>query len=68
MSRRKRWRGVLQRPMSVPALSAVVAPPEHCSIRQHSDQMMCGACNLVWDVNDSAPPNCPRTGKPVDRA
>lgn len=29
-----------------------------CSALQHSDQMVCDACNLVWDVNDPAPPEC----------
>ncbi len=29
-----------------------------CKARQVSDQMSCGRCGLVWDVNDSDPPKC----------
>lgn len=34
-----------------------------CLARQHSDQMMCEACGLAWDVNDPDPPAC----RKVDR-
>lgn len=33
-----------------------------CQARQYSDQMICGACGLQWDVNDTEPPECPKTG------
>jgi hypothetical protein len=29
-----------------------------CKARQYSDQMLCGTCNLAWDVNDPEPPEC----------
>lgn len=29
-----------------------------CKARQHSDQMVCHACGLVWDMNDPDPPTC----------
>ena len=29
-----------------------------CQARQYSDQMMCGACGLTWDMNDPDPPIC----------
>ena len=29
-----------------------------CRARQYSDQMICGKCALVWDVNDPDPPVC----------
>ncbi len=29
-----------------------------CSARQHSDQMNCEVCGLVWDVNDPDRPPC----------
>ena len=29
-----------------------------CLARQHSDQMICHKCGLVWDVNDPEPPVC----------
>ncbi len=29
-----------------------------CTARQHSDQMICEACGLQWDVNDPEPPKC----------
>lgn len=29
-----------------------------CKARQHSDQMICEACGLQWDVNDPDPPEC----------
>lgn len=35
---------------------------EGCEARQRSDQMVCDACNLVWDVNDSMPPDCKPIG------
>lgn len=38
-------------------------PPRNCLARQHSDQMMCAACGLAWDVNDPDPPAC----RKVDR-
>lgn len=31
-----------------------------CAAMQHSDQMGCGPCQLVWDMNDPDPPRCPR--------
>ena len=34
-----------------------------CEAVQHSDQMSCEKCNLVWDINDSNPPAC-RKPKP----
>ena len=30
----------------------------NCKARQYSDQMLCGACGLAWDVNDDDPPEC----------
>lgn len=33
-----------------------------CQARQYSDQMICGACGLQWDVNDFDPPDCKKTG------
>lgn len=29
-----------------------------CDARQHSDQMICTTCGLVWDTNDISPPAC----------
>ena len=29
-----------------------------CAARQHSDQMCCEECDLVWDMNDPHPPHC----------
>jgi hypothetical protein len=29
-----------------------------CQARQYSDQMLCGRCDLAWDVNDHQPPEC----------
>lgn len=29
-----------------------------CKALRMSDQMVCRVCNLVWDVNDSEPPEC----------
>lgn len=29
-----------------------------CQARQHSDQMICHKCGLVWDMNDPEPPVC----------
>jgi hypothetical protein len=29
-----------------------------CRARQLSCQMVCADCDLVWDVNDPAPPAC----------
>ena len=31
-----------------------------CQARQHSDQMICHKCGLVWDMNDPDPPVCRR--------
>ncbi len=31
---------------------------KHCQSRQHSDQMICHKCGLVWDMNDTDPPQC----------
>lgn len=33
-----------------------------CEAKQYSDQMICGACGLSWDVNDQEPPDCKKTG------
>lgn len=30
----------------------------NCKASQHSDQMICSACGLVWDINDPEPPEC----------
>lgn len=30
----------------------------NCKARQYSDQMLCDACGLAWDVNDPEPPRC----------
>lgn len=35
---------------------------EGCEARQRSDQMVCDACGLVWDMNDSMPPDCKPIG------
>lgn len=35
---------------------------EGCEAKQRSDQMVCDACGLVWDVNDSMPPDCKPIG------
>ena len=32
-----------------------------CQARQHSDQMICHKCGLVWDMNDPDPPVCVTT-------
>lgn len=37
----------------------------NCLARQHSDQMICTKCGLVWDVNDPEPPECKRDEHPV---
>jgi len=29
-----------------------------CQAVQHSDQMICEACGLLWDMNDHEPPLC----------
>ncbi len=29
-----------------------------CRATQHSDQMICASCGLVWDTNDPDPPEC----------
>lgn len=34
--------------------------PARCNAMQQSDQMVCAPCNLAWDMNDPAPPACPR--------
>lgn len=31
---------------------------QHCKARQYNDQIVCGDCNLAWDVNDPSPPEC----------
>ena len=31
-----------------------------CQARQHSDQMICSKCGLLWDINDPDPPECQR--------
>lgn len=35
---------------------------EGCEAKQRSDQMVCDACGLVWDMNDSMPPDCKPIG------
>ena len=32
--------------------------PHVCKAVQYSDQMVCHACGLYWDVNDPEPPAC----------
>lgn len=34
-----------------------------CFARQYSDQMICSACGLIWDLNDPEPPECGRVDK-----
>lgn len=34
--------------------------PHACKAVQYSDQMVCHACGLYWDVNDPDPPACQR--------
>lgn len=29
-----------------------------CNARRYSDCMRCERCNLIWDVNDTDPPQC----------
>lgn len=29
-----------------------------CQARRHNDQMICSACGLVWDLDDTEPPAC----------
>jgi hypothetical protein len=37
-----------------------------CKAQQHSDQMICDECGLIWDTNDSEPPTCnPTKGNKV---
>lgn len=31
-----------------------------CYATQHSDQMICHKCGLIWDMNDPDPPECRR--------
>jgi len=31
---------------------------EKCIARQYGDQYICNECKLVWDCNDSEPPEC----------
>lgn len=35
-------------------------PLPECDAKQTSDQMTCRTCGLVWDMNDSDPPKCPK--------
>lgn len=35
-----------------------MSKPHKCLARRYSDQMICEACGLIWDVNDSEPPTC----------
>ena len=32
--------------------------PRSCEARHVSDQMQCYRCNLIWDTNDTDPPEC----------
>lgn len=41
--------------------------PRDCKAVQHSDQMICTACGLVWDVSDPEPPECKENQQPVVR-
>ena len=34
-----------------------------CLARQYGDQIICAACGLTWDTNDTEPPDC----RKVDR-
>lgn len=34
-----------------------------CKAMQMSDQKVCRACNLVWDMNDPEPPACKGAAK-----
>ena len=38
-----------------------------CLAQQHSDEMVCNACRLRWDVHDTEAPEC-RSTPPVMRA
>lgn len=38
-----------------------------CYATQHSDQMICPYCGLVWDINDPEPPECRRDELPASR-
>ncbi len=29
-----------------------------CKAKRYSDQMICDACGLQWDINDIDPPEC----------
>lgn len=29
-----------------------------CAARRQNDQMACGPCAVVWDINDPEPPSC----------
>lgn len=37
--------------------------PRSCLAIQYSDQMICSACGLGWDVNDPDPPMCKKIDK-----
>jgi len=39
-----------------------------CEARQYSDQKVCHRCNLVWDMNDPEPPECPLEASPEREA
>lgn len=39
----------------------------NCHARQHSDQMVCDRCGLVWDTNDPEPPACLEEPKPKEK-
>lgn len=39
-------------------LSVATPSQASCHARQHADQMACGHCGNVWDVNDPSPPMC----------
>ena len=36
-----------------------------CRATQHSDQMICASCGLVWDTNDPDPPECRKISEAV---
>jgi len=38
----------------------IVECMQRCQAVQRSDQMVCHACAIAWDMNDPHPPLCPR--------
>lgn len=33
-----------------------------CKAYQRGDQWFCDRCGIVWDINDTDPPDCPKQG------